>query len=75
MMKDSVVESSKLHLEHDHAALVFTEDSVRVVTPHKDDSEIVPSQVRFAVMLAYLCSTDEVWVASTIQRFEDQTNG
>ena len=73
-MSDSVVESSKLHLEHDHAALVFTEDSVRVVTPHKDDDEIVPSQVQFAVMLAYLCMTDKTWVKSTIQRFEDQTD-
>lgn len=73
-MNESVIESSKLHLEHDHAALVFTEDSVRVVTPHKDDDETVPGQVKFAVMLAYLCMADETWVKSTIQRFEDQTD-
>lgn len=74
-MKDAVVEASEFKLAHDEAAVVISPDSVKLVTPEKDDDEMVGHNVQFAVMLAYLASTDGEWVESVIQRFEEKTDG
>jgi hypothetical protein len=73
-MNESVVEADNFTLGDDDVAIVLTPDSVRLVTPKKDDDELVSANVQFAVMLAYLASTDSEWVQDTIDRFEEQTD-
>lgn len=72
-MKKSVEQSDSINLYNDEIAILFTPDSVRVVTPLVDDDDIAYPHQHFAVMLAYLASTDMEWVESTMQRFDEAT--
>lgn len=73
-MNESVVPASDFTLADNEAAVVISPDSIRLVTPDKDHDEEVGHNVSFAVMLAYLASTDTEWVASVVKRFEEQTD-
>ena len=73
-MKNSIVQAADFKLADNEAAVVISPDSIRLVTPDKDHDEPVGHNVQFAVMLAYLASTDTEWVESVIQRFEEQTD-
>jgi len=73
-MNKSVVEATEFKLGNDEAALVISPDSVKLVTPEKGDDEVVTHNVQFAVMMAYLLSTDAEWVKSVIKRFEESSN-
>lgn len=73
-MTKSIIESSELTLSGDEAAVVLGPERVRLVTPEKKDDDLVGHNVQFAVMLAYLASTDTEWVESVIERFEERTD-
>jgi len=72
-MNKSVEQNDSISLNNDEIAIVFTPESVRVVTPPVDDDDIAHPHQHFAVMLAYLASTDEEWVESVLKRFDEVT--
>jgi len=72
-MKTSFIESDNFELKDGEVAVLYTADSVRIVTPPVDDSTVPEPHQQFAVMLAYLSSVDQEWVESVLQRFDEAT--
>lgn len=69
-----MTKSNEVTIGDDDAAVVISPDGVKLVTPEKGDDEVIGHNVQFAVMLAYLLSTDAEWVKSVIKRFEESSN-
>ena len=73
-MSDLITENSTVELEKDDAAIIVTPDSIRVVTPDRDDDDHVPAHIQFACAVAYLCVHDPKWVELIMDRFNDELN-
>jgi len=69
MMDSLITETQKLELKDDHVAIVFTPDSMRVVSPKRDDDEDTPAHVYFACAISYLCVHDPDFVTQVMDRF------
>jgi len=73
-MSDLITENSTVELEKDDAAIIVTPDSIRIVTPERDDDETIPAHIQFACAVAYLCVHDPKWVELIMDRFNDELN-
>ncbi len=71
-MSNLITENSTVELQKDDAAIVVTPDSIRIVTPERDDTEDTPAHIQFACAVAYLCVHDPKWVQMIMERFHNE---